>query len=80
MPVLELAFQLASTFPRAREPPRDAVLGNDLYQACTASLAVSLEACLQVMGGAEIVPGVLTPLRGVLWIGRALSPLYRGLK
>ena len=70
MLVLELAFQPAPTLPCTREPPCDAMLGNDLYQARAASLAVSLEACLQVMSGAEIVPGVLTPLRGVLGIGR----------
>jgi hypothetical protein len=58
MPVLESAFQLAPTLPRARECPRDAVFGDDLYQACAASLAVSPEACVQVMGEAEIVPGV----------------------
>ena len=80
MPVLELAFQLAPTLPRAREPPRDAVFGDDLYQARAASLAVSLEARVQVMGGAEIVPSVLAPPKGVLGIGRALSPLYRGSK
>ena len=69
MPVLELAFEFAPTLPRARERPGDAVLGDDLHEACAVALAVSFEPCFQVVGGPEMVASVLAPLRGVLGIG-----------